>query len=318
MTEEDWRWFEMGKKARQLSPPDIKLLEDQLRVDQSNMDVRVQLFAYYNEYKGNKLRHDNAEQKLSELVLWFIRHKPFLDGHMGHQLRTTGHCFGPKSFAMLREAWLEQVAAAPMDGIIMGNAASFIAWNDLETASGLFERAQELQPNKGWLGIYVIHCHTELQGTSLPCKDQLRRQIIDAGMRSLKSEPGGAPFLTAEYVSDAALSLGRYELVHWCAQFLRDWNVPALEQMANAYLGLVALREENRELAIQLMLEMKRGYEPQSVVFRLARELFDVGEREPIIQLIKSFKRKLKTPVRNRWLQQIANNQPPDFDDYCC
>lgn len=282
------------------------------------MDVRVQLFSYYHQYQGNKLKHENAEQKLSEQVLWLIRHKPFLSGHMGHQLRVVGRSFRPKTFAMLREVWREQVAAAPMDGTVIGNAASFIVWNDLETASDLFERAQELRPAEGWLGTYVIHCHTELWGTPLLYKDELRERIIDAGVRSLKSDPGGAPFLTAEYVSEAALSLGRYEIVHWCAQFLRDWNVPALDQMANAYLGLVALREDNRELAIQLMLEMKRGYEPQPVVFRLARELFDAGEREPIIQLIKSFKRKLKTPVRNRWLQQIANNQPPDFEDYCC
>jgi hypothetical protein len=66
------------------------------------------------------------------------------------------------------------------------------------------------------------------------------------------------------------------------------------------------------------MLEMKRSYQPQEVVFRLARELFAAGERESIIQLVKTFRRKIKASARNRWLGQFANDEPPDFEDYCC
>ena len=149
-------------------------------------------------------------------------------------------------------------------------------------------------------------------------KDQNCKRVIDVGVRSLTSEPGGAWFMTCEYVSDAALTLERYDLVRWCAEILGKWEHSTCEQMANAYLGLVALRENDRDLAIRLMLQMKREYQPQEVVFRLARELFDSGERESIVQLIKGFKRKIKTSARNRWLAQIANDEPPDFEDYCC
>jgi hypothetical protein len=314
----DWRWRELWREARQLSAADIKLLEDQLRVDQSNMDVRVQLFSHYDEYEGNNLKHDNAEQKLFEQVLWLIENKPGLRGFMGSRIASTGDCFKPRTFAIAREAWLEQVSVAPVDGAILGNAGSFIAWRDFETASGLIERAYQLQPTEGWLGTFVIHCHSELWRAPSIYKEKIYERIIEVGVRSLKSEPDGAPFLTCECVSDAALGLGRYEIVRWCAEILCKWNDPACAQTANAYLGLVALRENHLDLAIQLMSEMKRGYGPQHVVFRLATELFDVGERDSIIQLIGSFKNKIKTSTRDRWLEQIANNAPPDFKDYCC
>jgi hypothetical protein len=318
MTEEEWRLFELWNGAHALSPSDLVSLEDQLRIDQFNMDARVQLFAYYYRHEGNNLKHPNAEQNLFRHVEWFIENKPSVRDLLGHRLAMAGTCFKPRSFGILRQKWLEQVSAAPSNGTVIGNAASFIGWNDLETASYLFERAYALQPTAGWLETFVLHCNSRLWGAPALYKDQIRRQVVDVGVRSLKSEPGGAPFLTCEYVSDAALTLGRYELVHRCAEILCKWGHPACEQMANAYLGLVALRENDRELAVQLMLKTKRGYGPQPVVFRLARELFDSGERESIVQLIKGFKRKIKTSTKNQWLAQIANNEPPGFEDYCC
>ena len=259
----------------------------------------------------------NAEQKLAEQILWLIENEPAVSGYLRHEISRFGYKFKPKTFAALRQAWLEQVTANPLNGAILGNAARFIVWTDFETASDLFERAYTLQPHEGWLGEFVIHCNFQLWNSPEIYADNIRKRVIDVGLRSLETESGGAPFLTCEYVSDAALSLGYLDIVRFCAEELRDWGHPSCAQMANAYLGLVALRENNRELAVQLMLEMKRGYQPQETVFRLARELFDLGERESIIQLIKSFKRKISTNARKRWLNQVEMGEQPDFNDWC-
>lgn len=315
-TEEEWRWFKLSLASKELSAAEIKSLEEQLHLDPSNMDVRVQVLAYYGQYEGNKLKHKNAEQKLSEQILWLIENKPSVSGYLGHEIATKGHCFKPKTFAALRQAWLEQVSTAPSDGTILGNAASFIAWKDFETASDLFERAYAIQPDAHWMGTFVIHCSSELWTSPALYADKIRERIINVGIRSLETESGGATFLTCQFVSDAALGLGRFDIVRYCAEILRDWSNDT--QLANAYLGLVALRENSRALAVQLMLEMKRGYQPQEIVFRLAGELFDAGERESIAQLIRSFKRKVRTSARNRWLKQIANDERPDFKDWCC
>jgi hypothetical protein len=108
---------------------------------------------------------------------------------------------------MLRDAWLEQVAADPMDGTVLGNAGSFLVWKDVDTAANLFERAYDRQPAAGWLRQLVIALNFEVYRLPLLYRDEIREQLIDAGVRSLKTEPGGAIFMTCEYVSDAALSL---------------------------------------------------------------------------------------------------------------
>ncbi len=56
MTEEDWKWFELWKDARRLSEAQIGSLEEQLIKDQSNMDVRVQLFFHYSQLVGKQAK----------------------------------------------------------------------------------------------------------------------------------------------------------------------------------------------------------------------------------------------------------------------
>lgn len=314
MEDDDEHWMQLWTESRGRSTTEIESLEKELHVDPSNINIRVQLFFYYAWLQ----RMDKeAERQLSKHMLWLVKNKPSFCGIVGHRLAMTGLYFRPKTFGIIREAWLEQVSLAPLNGTIIGNAASFIAWADIETASDLFERAAELQPEQGWLGTFVIHCHRDLFSSPSLYHDKIRERIIDVGLRSLNSEPGGAPFMTCEYVSDAALSLGRLDVVRRCAELLRGmkWH-PEFEQKSNVYLGLVALREHDRELAVQLMLVMKRGYGTHEITFRLARELFDAGERESIVQLINSYKGKIRAPMRNRWLKQIANDQAPDFQEY--
>lgn len=313
MSDEDQRWHQLSRESANLSIVDLEILEKQLRQDPSNMDIRVQILAYYGQPDDEKGKY--TEQKLLEHVLWLIENKPSISGHLSFQISIQARIFKPKAFATLREAWLEQVSAAPLDGTIIGNAASFIVWKDIETAYNLFERAYALQPKAGWLGTFIIHLNSELTTCPDLYANTIREQVVDIGHRSLETEPGFTSFLTCEYVADAALHLGRFAIVRECAETLLDWS-GAYEQMANAYLGLVALRENNRTLAIRLMLEMRPGYRAQDVVFRLAGELFDSGERESIAQLIRSLKGKVRASVRNRWLKQIASDQRPDFKDY--
>ncbi len=116
-----------------------------------------------------------------EHVLWLIENKPSIRGFLAHLLSVSGNRFRPKTFASLREAWLEQVSIAPLDGTILGNAASFIVWIDFETALDLFERAYKLQPTEGWLGAFIIHCNSQLWDTPSLYLDRIRERIIDVG-----------------------------------------------------------------------------------------------------------------------------------------
>jgi hypothetical protein len=316
--EQDRRWIKLWREVPHLSASAIESLEQQLQIDKMSLEPRVKLLLYYSEYEGNVLKHKHAEQKLFEQVLWLIENRPSVSGFLRHVLTKSGRSFKPKAFGILRQAWLKQVAKTPLEGSVLGNAAMFIVWNDIETASDLFERAHSSQPSAAWLETFAMFCHFDLWNSPNLYKNDIRERTLDVGIRSLMLEHGGAPFLTCEYVCESALSLGRLDIVRWCAEILRNWNETTCVQLADAYMGLVALRENDRDLAVQLMLEMRPGYQPQAVVLRLASELFALGERDSIVELITGFKGKIRKSVRDRWLRQIANNEPPDFDDFCC
>lgn len=314
MTEEDWNYFNLWRNAKNLSSAELGALETLLSKSPSDINARVQLLSYYQQYDKNTLKHANAEQKLYEQVLWFIANKPSVDGFLRITLNKTGHCFKPKKFAAIRQAWLDLISISPPNGAIFGNAASFIVWNDLETAGVLFEKAYEIEPETGWLGTYVIFCASDLWNSPPLYENALRERVIDVGVRSLETELEGAPFLTCQYVADAALALGRFEIVRWCAEIMSDRSHPACKQEAHAYLGLVALRESDRGLAIRLMQKLNQ---PLPAVFRLATELFNDGEKESIVDLVRHLGRRIKKCAKKRWLVQIENNELPDFKDFC-
>ncbi len=246
MNDENRHWLQLSMEARKLSAQDIELLEHRLQIDLSNVDLRVQLFSFYSKQSGNDLKHKNAKQKLYEQVLWFIENRPAARGYLGQLLARTCFSFGPKKFPALREAWLEKVDAMPTDGTVIGNAASLMVWTDIERASELFVRAYKLQPSEGWLETFLIHYSSEMWSCPSRYKENVCWRIIDAGIRSLETEEeGGAPFLTCEYICDAALYLGRYDIVRWYAEMLRKWD----QKKANAYLGLGGAKREPPEIS---------------------------------------------------------------------
>jgi hypothetical protein len=313
LNEADQKFFELYQKARKLSVLEVEALESSLVSNPLDLNARVQVLFYYSAFEKNSLKFPNAEQKLFEQALWFIENMPAVDGFLRHHMSRLGICFKPKRFAALRQVWLDLISSSPPDGAIFGNAASFIVWNDLETASDLFEKAYALQPDVGWLGSLVIFCNSDLWQSPLLYKNALRERVIDVGVRSLQTERGGAQFLTCQYVCDAALELGRFEIVRWCAEIMNDYG-PEFRQEGRAYIGLVALRENTPDQAIQLTQKMNQ---PLPAVFRLARELFDFGERELISGFVRRLGKRIKNCARQRWLMQIENDEAPDFQDWC-
>lgn len=313
MSEVDLRWVQLWRGVKALSEPEVEALERQLRDDPLNLDVRVQLFGYFSLYEGSELNRKDVERKLLEIVLWLIENEPAATGFLGFRLMASGRLFKPRAFGVLRQAWLEQVDALSMDNTVLGNAGMFIGWNDFETGAALIERAYELQPAENWLGLFISTIALEIWTSPELYKYGLREYIIDVGLRSLRTESGGAPSMTCQYVSNAALCLGRLDDVRTCIDYLRKEVHPQCDQLANIYAGLVALRENNIDRAIESLLVMKPGYKAQPVAFCLASELFDLGERESIGRFIDNFDGKISEHDRNRWLVQVAKNERPDF-----
>lgn len=64
MSEEEWRWFQLSQSATKLSASEMASLEKQLLVEPANLDIRVQVFAYYSERQGNVLKHKKRRPKV--------------------------------------------------------------------------------------------------------------------------------------------------------------------------------------------------------------------------------------------------------------
>ncbi len=124
--------------------------------------------------------------------------------------------------------------------------------------------------------------------------------------------------MTLDYMADCALYLSDLELSRQCAEELGKLGQATLTQQAFAYLGLVALRENNIKKAVQYLLKMEKGFQCLDVTWRLATELYHRGEVSAVIKCIELYEKKLPKKVRKRWISQIDSGQVPDFEGYCC
>lgn len=144
--------------------------------------------------------------------------------------------------------------------------------------------------------------------------------VIEYGMRSLESEGNPDDFMLCGFVADMALELERPESVRKCIEIFLAMDYREAKYKAFGYEGLLALREGNIALGRQCLLKCKLDEHEEHTVTQLMKELFDLGERESIVMLIKTLKGKSKERQADKklWLEQIAKNQLPDLIGYCC
>lgn len=314
MTDDEWRWFQLSISSKSLPKSSIIELEEQLQKEPGNLDIIVQLFSYYRVKDKNKFIHKDAEKHLFELTNWLIKNKPDLDGWAASELLYNSYHYSARNFGRLRTAWLETVESHPTNANVISNAAVFIYWRDIETADPLFERALTLNPKTSCLSLYSIALHFDMIASPLLYQHELCNKLIKIGTKAIENDHSGFADSIHQYVADAALTIGDLDLVEKSALSFRHLH-PAHEQMTNSYLGLVALRKNQIDLAKQL-LAVKPDYDTQNIALQLAMELCKAGERECIVEFINGFGEQFDQDLRPIWLRQLANNETPDFMSY--
>lgn len=311
---EERRRIKLQRSARDLSRFDIKSMKTKLKSDKSNLELRFQLFSYYSEWTDRRrLKHKGAQRRLYEITSWLIDNHPALDDSFGYEIQGSNCYFSNNRFARLRHKWLKQVNSFPNNPTVLGNAARFLSYRDSQTACDLFERAYALDPNQRWLESLVNNLANSSCLAPNKFDRETCRRVIDAGLRSLQTEALPEHSTICCEIADAAWVLEDYETVKICAEKLLE-PYRAKTQVGHAYMGLLALRDNNREEAIARLLTPPRvGPYPQRML--LARELFHQGERDSIITFIKEWCPEIGQKTKQHWLTQAANGVVPDFEN---
>ncbi|HEY3447522.1 MAG TPA: hypothetical protein VGK67_14300 [Myxococcales bacterium] len=322
---------------------EIPALEAELHANPDSLDLHLRLLEAHcmaPELLGTRRR--------IELVEWLVRNHP------DHQLCRTPFCAvnpsqDPEGFRSVKAAWLDAMADAPNNVLILRGAGAFLCIDDYQAAKGLFLKAVNLAPQdaEAWLDLGRLCREPE---------EQLRAFIR---ARDLGSEsPNLLAWLAQTAIAagdlDAAETFGRElldrvevrrrevgEALQWRERGAQLWKraramsgtdenaqkiVRAVSESShdthwgNTVLGVVACRRGALDTAaahlvgaFEITPDYRLGaYGPKPI---LLQELCRAGRAPDVLKVLKTYEGLWEGEVAARWRQwaaQIERGELPD------
>ncbi|MBN8662603.1 MAG: hypothetical protein J0M35_19700 [Candidatus Obscuribacter phosphatis] len=301
-------WLEMSVDSK----TNESAVEGQLDLEEKksqDLISRLELLGYYQfqtdaEAPKNWFRH----------LLGIIENFPNQSGYVASILMNSSGKLSSEQFAQASALWQKMAQALPQPNVL-GNAGAFLIWRDLKEANRLLEQAHLLEPdNVRWpshlaLFNYMTYKKTKDESTKL----ESAKMAVKYGEITL-ALGSHTPWLDLEHVGECALYLNDFEKAIKCAEELEKLNIhKAHAQTANALRGLVAARSEQIALAVAALHKLEEGYSINSMTFKLAEELFKLGEIEAIKDFVGIYQAKLGAKRHLEWLDILESGNLPDL-----
>lgn len=299
--------------GKELNAEQVEWLKKTLSEDAHDLISRLELFGYYQYKQGSD---GEARAAWFEQLVALIDSYPGESGYVATIVMNSSGKLTAEEFNQVADLWQKKIADSPNDGTIYGNAGSFLIWRDLETASSLLEKAQELEPgNVRWPAHLALFNFMAFQKGSEDKREVFASRTIKNSRRSVElGSP--TPWLDLEHIALCALYLKDFDTVKEAAEKLASLNIHiAHTQSANAFLGLAALEQNDIAQAKQLLLKREDGYLSQGHFWRLAKALLDAGEKQTVLETIELYSDKLSKSTIDRWKDDIAGGGSPDFSE---
>ena len=306
-------------------------LEEKLRTNPDDLEVREQLLDYYFvSHISNK--SSEIEQKRETLVFWLIEHHPESEvaGTPEAEIMPVDSIGSVDGYQRAKQLWLEQVEKHPSDTRVLRNASSFFATSDDKLSRDLLDKAALVNPNDTET-ISMLAQSYELQSKrpqSAEQKKALAEKALALREQSLDKTDNEKRFVALDQLAVDAFAAGdsvkaqQYasELLRLAPEFKNSWNYGNAIHKGNMILGLVALQHGDIPGAKQYLLASgQTPGSPQLDSFgpnmTLAKALLEKGETDTVVAYLESCKVFWKMGGRElqNWIVLVKGGGNPDF-----
>ncbi len=310
--------------GRKLTEADVVKLESELNQDQSNVECRVKLIAFYF---GRHFNDKRILPTLAKHILWFIENNP--EHEILNVPETAGMTLANdhQVFSSLKNAWELRVVESWGDAKLLANAANFFTLVDKRRVIRLLERAVELEPENKRMLERLAHTY-ELASDSGEDKVFAQRATE---LRLLLAERFDDPFRDCALanLSEAAYASGDTEKASLSArQVLQMIGETAISQdsvhIAHTILGQIALdagdlKDAESELLASGEVTGSPVLGSFGPKFVLARKLLEKGSRKAVRGYLIKCSRFWKSGQADLayWLLILSLGGKPSLDSHC-
>jgi tetratricopeptide (TPR) repeat protein len=289
-------------------------LETDLKRYPDKIANRLLLIGYYtwNAHEGlDKLR-------LRSHVLWIIGNHPEHPATAEPSLRDLPD--DPDGNHQILELWQQNLQSRPDDLAVLKNAEKFFFGKDPAAADRLIHRIAEKEPaNPEWAAeLAQLYRMFGIPGENI--ENPTDRALEEYNrVLALTQNPAARRSLSGD-MADAAFKIGDFPAAAELAKiYLKSADRPAV-QRANTILGRVALRANDVAGAKRHLLDSLDSGAARDIAFSgpvliLAKELFERGEREAVLQYLQdclALWPRGETILRI-WIADIQEGKTPNF-----
>ena len=300
--------------GKSISKPKAAELESGLKQSPDKIDDRLTLIGYYTSNA-----HDGLDKlRLRAHVLWMIGNHPEHPATAEPSLRDLPD--DPDGNMQVLQLWEHNLESRSEDVAVLKNAEKFFFGKDPGAAERLIHRIAEKEPaNPQWAAeLAQLYRMFGIPGVNI--ENPAERTLEEYNrVLALTENPAARRSLSGD-MADAAFKIGDFPAAAELAKiYLKTSDRPAV-QRANTILGRVALRSGDVTSAKKYLLNSADSGAGRDIAFSgpiliLAKELFERGEREIVLQYLDNCLTLWPRgeAILRIWISEIQQGKTPNF-----
>jgi tetratricopeptide (TPR) repeat protein len=309
-----------------LSAQEAKDLEDQLKEEPANTEVRTVVLGYYNRVSSAEDMKASMKDKVRHITFLVSSQPwaPILDTHYV----TLFKFLNPDEYDSIKNLWLKAVKGSKVDARVLGNAAAFLKEEDKKLAVELLEKAVVLEPGDPyWRRTLAPLYRSRAENATPDEKAGLLRKAITEYERALPLEKGyHLGTVRIELAETAFEARDARQALQMARVILTDTTTGIAKYFAyraNMLMARISLADQDKgtmwshvNKAIEAAKKPDAGQTLPNLVF--PEELQNKGDKQGAVEYLKMCEGLWpdKANLLKDWSIQIRSGKTPDFSKW--
>ncbi len=302
--------YDAFRAGRWLELHEIRLLEEKLRQDHSDVLTRCTLLGYYSEEA-----HEQPSEAWCTHAEWVIKNCP--DEKLVWVLLGVPDNVTDEQYEHLKECFLEKVKRNPKNANVAGNAARFCGRRDSKLAEKLYKKAKKLAPNDERWSLRL--CQMCVRNARMQKETKVTAVAFKQGLKFVRKFENFAHRIEIydllRMLFDLAIDLDELDMAKKLFKKIKRTDLSKEWPEETHYKACrLAIKEGRIKRAKSQLLKFgKAGPCPDR--FDLAQQILEAGEVETVRDYLGIVLDKIPESQRDRakyvskWIKQLNDGQ---------
>lgn len=303
------RSMDIAMGGQNLTREQIKEIEQNLRDNPGDLNIRILLVARYSEFEPEEREHRLRH------IRWLVENEP------AHAITGSPFCqinASEDDYQQIKSLWNYQVRKHVRNAKVQANAASYFFQQDKELAEKCLKAAIKISPNNEEFKSKLSLLYSLWDGHETEALDELEKLCQGSDSEDLFFKMSELPSKAFDANDFKKAEKYANRLIELCEKYRDNWNYGNAWNKAHTVLGRIALKNGDIEGAKNhLHLSSIDIATPQTASFGpsldLAKDLAKAKEKSSVIEYLDAHERLCD--VTDNWAFEVRYKLEQEVED---